>query len=64
MKVCEFFGLHSAREKLSAYQLETALPKTKRLLKKIFKKIAVLSHRECTSCQFCTFRVHQPLAIQ
>ena len=28
MKVCEFCGLQSAREKLSAYQSETALPKT------------------------------------
>ena len=44
MKVCEFCGLQSAREKLPAYQSETALPKTKRLLKKIFKKIAVLNH--------------------
>ena len=28
VKVCEFCGLQSAREKLSAYQSETAFPKT------------------------------------
>ena len=30
VKVCEFWGLQSAREKLSAYQSETAFPKTER----------------------------------
>ena len=29
VKVCEFCGLQSAREKLSVCQSETALPKTK-----------------------------------
>ena len=28
VKVCDFCGLQSAREKLSAYQSETAFPKT------------------------------------
>ena len=28
VKVCKFCGLQSAREKLSAYQSETAFPKT------------------------------------
>ena len=32
VKVCEFCGLQSAREKISAYQSETAFPKTKQQL--------------------------------
>ena len=31
VKVCEFCGLQSPREKLSAYQSETAFPKTEQL---------------------------------
>ena len=41
VKVCEFCGLQSVREKLSAYQSETAFPKTE-------QKIFVLSLHEIT----------------
>ena len=51
MKVCEICGLQSARERLSAYQSETAFPKTEQL--KIILKIAVRNHKERTSYQFC-----------
>ena len=49
VKVCEFCGLQSAREKLSAYQSETAFPKTEQKKKKL---IAARNHKERTSYQF------------
>ena len=50
MKVCEFFGHQSAREKLSANQSETAFPKTEQSFNK--NNFAVQNHEECTSDQF------------
>ena len=44
-------GLQSAREKLSAYQSETAVPNTEQQLKKNKKKTAKLQWKH-TSCQF------------
>ena len=45
VKVCEFCGLLSAREKLSAYQSENAFPKTVQKLNKKIKKFHVKSQR-------------------
>ena len=59
VKVCEFCGLQSSREKLSSdYLSETAFPKTEQL------KVTMQNHKECTvSCQFfCFNRVYWPLA--
>ena len=60
--VCEFCGLQSAREKLPAYQSETALPKNKRLLKKRYLKNCRAKSQRMHFLSVLTDRVHQPLA--
>ena len=57
MKVCEFCGLLSTRGKLSAYQSETALPKTKQ-----FKPEQMLCEIRTHFLSVLTDRVHWPSA--